>query len=213
MKSVQLTCVALALFAGSALLLSTTSAQTTGEAKTYDFKDPKGVNGIGFYVNSKYEPFFGVGSGITGTITYDPADPKSFAGSISVDASTLQVTNATMTGHMLGEQWLNAESHAQITMTFDKVTKVEDGESGSKVLTIDGKLQAMGLSLDKTVQVSVSHLPDGAKQRGGADAGDLLVLRSTFTVGRKDLGIKPGQSLDKVGNEIGITVGIVGYEQ
>lgn len=213
MKPVQFAAVALALAIGSATLLSSTAAQTAGNAKTYDFKDPKGVNGIAFYVNSKLEPFFGLGAGVTGTIDYDPANPESFSGSISVDASTLEVSNGTMTDHMIGAQWVNAEEHPKITMTFDKVTKVEDGESGSKILTIDGKLQALGLSLDKTVKVTVSHIPDGAQARGGADSGDLLVLRSTFTVSRADLGIKPGQSLDKVGNEVGITVGIAGYEQ
>ncbi len=214
MKFVKIASAAVALVALSMLVYTGHAEQSAaGNAKTYDFKDPKGVNGIGFFLNSKYEPFVGTGSGVTGTVTYDPKDPKAMTGSISIAADTLRVTNPTMTEHMHGEQWLNVEANPTITVTFGKVTKVEDGEIGDKLLTVDAKLSAMGLTLDKEIVVGAMYLPDGAKARGGAESGDLLVLRSNFIVTRKDLGIKPEMGGDKVGNEIGIVVGIAGYEK
>ena len=40
--------------------------------------------------------------------------------------------------------------------------------------------------------------------------GDLLVLRSTFTIKRSDYGIKPGQNLDKVADEVELRLAIAG---
>ncbi len=213
-KPVAFLALGLVVFGG----VLSTQAQDDESAKesvavTYDFEDPKGVNGIGFFVNSRLEPFIGTGSGVTGEVTYDPKKPEAFSGSISIDATTLSVTNPTMTEHMHSAKWLKTEDHPQITMTFDEVTEVEDGDSGDKVLTVKGKLKALGLSLEKTVTISASVIEDGAEARGGGKRGDLLVLRSNFVVTRKDLGLQPDTGADKVGNEIGIVVGIVGYEK
>ena len=38
----------------------------------------------------------------------------------------------------------------------------------------------------------------------------LLVVRSKFTVSREEFGIKPGEYLDKVANEIAISINLAG---
>jgi hypothetical protein len=40
--------------------------------------------------------------------------------------------------------------------------------------------------------------------------GDLLVIRSSFTVKRSDFGIMPGQAEDKVSDAIELTLSIAG---
>jgi len=40
--------------------------------------------------------------------------------------------------------------------------------------------------------------------------GDLLVIRSNFTIKRIDFGINPGAPQDKVSNEIELTLSIAG---
>jgi hypothetical protein len=40
--------------------------------------------------------------------------------------------------------------------------------------------------------------------------GDLLVLRSSFTINRSVYGIKPGQNMDKVAEEIELRLAIAG---
>jgi len=44
----------------------------------------------------------------------------------------------------------------------------------------------------------------------GSHEGDLLVIRSTFTVKRNEFNINPGQYEDKVANEIELTLSIAG---
>lgn len=196
------------LVAASAVL--TTRAQD-GAARTFDFKDPKGINAIGFFVNSDLEPIIGVGSGVSGTVSYDPAHPESFGGTIRVATDSLQTGHGKMNEHMHGDGWLKAGSNPTIDFVFEKVTAVDIADDGSAVLTVDGKLSLAGITLDKTVQIQATYHEGKAKARGGAKSGDLLKLQSMFTVSRADFGIKPDMDGTKVGTEVNVMVAIMGY--
>ncbi|MEM1444997.1 MAG: YceI family protein [Planctomycetota bacterium] len=187
------------------------------ETATYDFADPKGVNGVMFVLDSELEPFVGIGGGISGQVTYDAEDPTSFSGAISLDATTLQLVSGRMTDVMYGADWLNVEKRATITVTFGEVTNVHaahdhgeaEGHDHGDVLTVNGTLTFGPFSIDKQFNIDATVIEDGGTQRGAGE-GDLLVLRSTFTVDRFDLGIEnPGT--DKVAQSITVMVPIAGY--
>lgn len=211
---------AIALAGAVGLYVNHTTAQTTkpatqpaAGAKTFDFADPKGVNSITFFVDSKLEPFGGIGGGISGKVTYDPGNPEGIRGEIAIPTSELRVANGKMTEVMLGEGWLDAENAPTIRFTFEKVTSTKDLHDGGKELLIHGHLSVAGVKIKKYATVRVYHIEDGAKARGGAKEGDLLVLKSEFSVGRKDFNIKTGMDGSKVGNTVRINVGIAGYEK
>ncbi|MEM1098602.1 MAG: YceI family protein [Planctomycetota bacterium] len=209
----------------SALTLATggvIAGSAAAEAVTYDFADPKGVNGVMFVLDSELEPFVGIGGGISGEVTYDAEDPTSFSGAISLDATTLQLVNGRMTDVMFGADWLNTEERATITVTFHGVASVDvavpsdaepaapnEAEPETDKLYVDGTLTFGPFSIDKQFVIEPTVIEDGGTDRG-AGAGDLLVLRSVFTVDRFDLGIEnPG--VNKVARSIEITVPIAGY--
>ena len=209
---------------GAALAFGMFAGTTAGaESATYDFADPKGVNGVMFVLDSQLEPIVGIGGGITGEVTYDPENPQSFSGAISLDATTLQLVNARMTQVMFGGDWLNVEERPTITVTFHDVASVEeahhehdhsntehaDEDHHATVLTVNGTLTFGPASLDKQFVIEPTVIQDGGTQRG-AGSGDLLVLRSVFTVDRFDLGIED-PSVEKVARSIEITVPIAGY--
>lgn len=210
-----------------------TAAYFTGtsaaESVTYDFADPKGVNGVMFVLDSEVEPFVGIGGGITGEVTYDPDAPAEFSGAISLDATTLQLVSGRMTDVMYGADWLNVEERPAITATFNSVESVDivieggeavqvadnelelpEGATASvDALIVNGTLTFGPFSIDKQFVIEPTVIEDGGTTRG-AGSGDLLVLRSTFTVDRFDLGIEnPG--VEKVARAITVTVPIAGY--
>lgn len=179
------------------------------EAVTYDFADPKGVNGVMFVLDSEVEPFVGIGGGITGEVTYDPAEPTSFSGSISLDATTLQLVSGRMTDVMYGADWLNVEERPTITVTFNETHQVvEDDPEAPVTLIVEGTLSFGPFSIEKEFEIEPTFVENGGTQRG-AGQGDLLVLRCEFTVNRFDLGIEDPS--DKVSPEITVFVPIVGY--
>jgi len=189
--------------------VATLSTLSHAEVQTFDFKDPKGVNNIVFKLDAPLESINGTASGISGTVSADPANPGDVKGTITVDTVSLHVPNPVMKEHMLGEKWLNTTAHPTITFELKSVANVKrDGNTGTADVT--GTFTLKGIKKDITVPVQVTYLPGKLKARGGDVDGDLLVLRSNFQINRSDFGIQAGQSTDKVAESIDVSLSIAG---
>lgn len=179
------------------------------ESLAFDFKDPKGVNNIVFKLDAPLESINGTASGITGTITADPANPADVKGRIVVATETLHVPNPVMKEHLHGPKWLDISTHPEIVFELKEVSNVKrDGDSGTA--DVKGTFTLKGISKDITVPVKVTYLPGKLKARGGDVDGDLLVVRSNFTINRSDFQIQAGQNTDKVSEEIDISLSLAG---
>lgn len=183
------------------------------ETTTFDFDDPKQVNGVVFVVDSKLEPITGMIGGVGGIVDYDPAEPTSLSGSITIDLAEVSLINPKMTKHLKGDEWLNISDAFVATMMFDKVTSFTEKDGGGTMLEVEATLAFGGKQLPMTVMIDATHLPDAANERGMAESGDLLILRSMFNLSRLDLGIKPDMPTDNVGEKITVMVPIVGYSK
>ena len=174
----------------------------------FDFKDTKGVNNVSFKTEAPVETIKGNATGISGKVTFDPANPGAVRGKIVLATSSLHVPNPRMNEHLHGGQWLDAAKFPEISF---EALSAKDIKTEGNVTTanIVGKMTIKGTTHDVTLPVTMSYLKDKLKQRSGVD-GDLLVLRSTFIVKRSDYGINPGQLLNKVSNDIQLVLGIAG---
>ena len=197
--------------AQSALILAiATLGLTAIQAESFDFKDPKGVNNVRFTLDAPLESTSGTASGISGTVEFDPAHPENTSGTITLETNTLMVPNSMMRDHLLGENWMNAEKYPEITF---ETTGAETEQSDDNVfeLAVTGKLTVKGITKEITVPVTLNYLPGKLADRtGGKLQGDLLVLRTSFTITRSDFGINAGQYEDKVSDEIALKLSIAG---
>ena len=191
------------------LLALATSTFAQAEPLTFDFKDPKGVNNVVFKLDAPLESINGTASGISGTVTGDPEKLDTIKGRIVVAAETLHVPNPVMKEHLHGEKWLDTKANAEIVFDLKSVSNVKrDGNSGTA--DVSGTFTLKGISKDVTVPVTITYLPGKLKARGGDVDGDLLVIRSNFTINRSDFQIQAGQSTDKVAEEIEVSLSIAG---
>lgn len=178
---------------------------------TFDFKDPKGVNGIQFSLDSLLEPISGTAGGVTGSVSFDPAKPGATTGRIAVAAKTLVVPNATMTEHLHGDGWLNVAKHPEIVF---ELTRLDVTKTVGNVTTgtASGRFTLKGVTREIKVPVTLTYLAGAFGKRINKPEikGDLLVLRGEFTLLRADYGIQPGQNEDKVNPEVKITLAVVG---
>lgn len=181
--------------------------------ETFDFKDPKGINNAGFKLDAPLESINGSASGVSGTVTFDPDHPGATTGKIIVAASTLTVPNAMQQGIMRGGQWMDAAKYPEISFEEKELRNVKtEGE----ITTADavGTFTCKGISKEMTVPVKLTYLKGklGDRMRGmpGAKEGDLLVIRSNFSIKRTDFNINPGKYEDKVAEEINLTLSIAG---
>lgn len=192
--------------ASAALILSAFAAP-----RSFDFKDPKGVNNVQFSLDAPLESITGTATGISGSIAFDPSNPAATTGRIVLATSSLTVGNAMMKDHLHSEGWLDVAKHPEIVFEARAVSGVK---TSGDVTTADvkGTLTVRGVSREITVPVSFTYLPGklGARINKPEIGGDLLVVRADFAIQRSDFGIKPGQMTDKVSEEIRLRLSIAG---
>lgn len=195
----------------AAIAACTSAAMAAPE--TFDFKDPKNVNNVTFHLDAHLEAINGSASGISGTVTYDPEHPDKTTGKIAVASSSMMVPNPMMRDVLLGNQWMDVTKFPEISFTLKDLKNVKTDDN---VTTADatGTFACKGVSKEITVPVKFTYLKDKLAERlqgmPGKHEGDLLVIRSHFTIKRSDYNINPGQYEDKVANEIELNLAIAG---
>ena len=174
----------------------------------FDFKDPKGVNNVVFKTDAPLESINGVGTGVSGKVNFDPADPGATKGTIKLSVTSLHVPNPKMKEHLHGGQWMDATQHPDIV--FD-IVSLKNARKEGNVTTAEvvGKMTIKGTSKEIRVPAKITYLPGKLKDRQGKD-GDLLVVRSNFTVKRSEFGINAGKGEDKVSDEIELSLSLAG---
>ena len=174
----------------------------------FDFKDPKKVNNVVFLLDAPLESINGTAIGVSGTVTFDPAKPSATTGKIVLATSSLHVDNPVMKGHLLDEKWMHASKFPTIEFIVEKMTKVKTSGT-TTTATIVGKLTVKGVTKKVTVPVRLTYLK-GLLIKRNRVPGDLLVLRSDFTIRRSDYGINAGIKEEKVSNEIELKLRVAG---
>ena len=194
----------LALFAAVSFATAVLAAP-----QTFDFKDPKGINNAGFKLDAPLESINGTASGVSGTVTFDPENPGATTGKIVVAANTLTLPNTMQQGHMRGPQWMDVAKYPEITFETKELKNVKT-EGDVTTADVTGIFTCKGISKEITVPVKLTYLKGKLADRMPNMKGDLLVIRSNFSIKRSDFNLNPGQMADKVSEEIDLTLSIAG---
>lgn len=190
-------------------LVASVASFATAAPLTFDFKDPKSVNNAVFKLDAPLEAINGSANGISGSVTFDPANPGATKGKIVIAAESLYVPNPTMKGHLHGATWMDVANHKEITFEAKELKNVKT--AGDKTAAdASGTLTIKGVSKEVTLPVTLTYLKGKLGQRVPNMNGDLLVIRSNFTVKRSDFGINSGKFEEKVSDEISLTLSIAG---
>jgi len=197
------------VFSGLGLTVLAASFAQAGPVE-FDFKDPKKVNSVAFFLDSTFEPFNGIATGVSGKITFDPASPSNTSGNITIETKSLVLANRGMQDTMLGAEWLDAKKNPKIEFTVKRVTDAKKASEMIHELTVVGDMTVRGVTRELSVAVKLTYLPNKLDERSSSMKGDLLMVRSNFTIKRKDFGIKPDASDKVVAEEIEIRVSVAG---
>ena len=191
------------------LALVTLAGLAFAAPQSFDFKDPKGINNAGFKLDAPLESINGSASGVSGTVTFDPSNPGATKGKIIVITSTLAVPNPMQRQHMLSDKWLDAAKFPQISFESSAFKNVQT-TGDTTTADVTGTFTLKGVSKEITVPVKLTYLKGKLGQRMPNQQGDLLVIRSNFSIKRSDFNIMPGQFEDKVSDTIDITLSVAG---
>ena len=190
------------------LILSVAPGVLIADSIKFDFRDSKKVNNVVFLMDAPLESINGTATGVSGTVSFDPAKPAATAGKIVLSTSSLHVDNPVMKKHMLDEGWMHVSKFPTIEFVAGKMTEVKT--TGTTITgTIDGKLTVKGVTKKVSVPVRLTYLKGMLIKRNRVP-GDLLVLRSDFTIKRSDYGINAGNNEEKVSDEIELKLRVAG---
>ena len=185
------------------------AASALAAPQTFNFKDPKGVNNAVFKLDAPLEAITGSANGISGSVSFDPANPAATSGKIVVAATSLHVPHPMMKEHMLGEQWLDTSKHKEIIFEAKSLANVKT-TGDNTTADVTGTLTIKGVSKEVTIPVKFAYLKDKLGSRVPNQKGDLLVLRADFPIKRGDFNINPKAPADKVAESIDVTLSIAG---
>ncbi len=195
----------------TSLLALATVAAATAAPLSFDFKDPKGVNAARFSLDAPLEAISGTGNGISGTVSFDPANPSALTGALTLTTASLTVPNGTMNEHLHGENWLDVATYPEITFKAVSVSDVTTTGDSTQA-TVTGELTIKGVTKTISAPVSLTYLPGKLADRtAGAMQGDLLVLRTKFSINRSEFNIMAGQVTDKVAETIDLSLALAGH--
>lgn len=175
----------------------------------FDLKDRKGVNNIVFLLDAPLESINGTTNGITGKVSFDPDAPEDTSGKMIVAVETLSVPNSRMEGKMMNEEWLDAKNHPEIVFELNGLSDVEQDGATYKG-TAHGTMTIKGVSKEMKVPVAISYLEGKLMARQGTE-GDILVVRSSFSISRSDFGVNEGAMEDKVADEVELRLSVAGF--
>src|SRR4051812_31617771 len=190
-------------------LMIVSSGGVVAAPLTFYFKNPKSVNNAVFKLDAPLEAVSGSANGISGTVNFDPEKPAATKGKIVVSSESVTVPNSMMNGHLHGGQWLDSKKYPELSF---EVKELKDArtEGDSTTAKAVGTFTCKDVSKELTIPVKLTYLKDKLGQRVPNMKGDLLVIRSTFTIKRSDFHINAHQFEDKVSDEIELTLSIAG---
>ena len=179
-------------------------------AKTveFDFKDPKGINSILFHLDAPLESINGSGNDISGMVRFNIDRPEASTGEIILKSESLHVGNPVLKEHMHGVDWLDVKKFPNIKFSFTSLASIKKNKN-TVTGVANGKMTIRNVTIAMPITVTITYL-EGLLEKRNRVPGDLLVVRSKFSVKRGDFDIQKGKNLEKVANDIEIILNLAG---
>lgn len=139
---------------------------------------------------------------VSGTLNYDPADPKKATVEASIDVSSITTRDEKRDGHLKSPDFFDVAKFPTITFKSKKVEAAGKGK-----LKVTGDLTLHGVT--KEVKLDVAGPSAAIKDPWGLERG---AASATTKINRKDFGLTWNKALETgglaVGEEVSITLDI-----
>lgn len=113
----------------------------------------------------------GTFSGLTGTIIFDPEDPKGGNFDVQLSAGTIDTGNKTKDKHARGKNWFDIEKYPSATFTSSDMRQMDDQWE------VDGVIEIHGIQKAITIPFTFQEKADR-----GIFKGDFSLDRNDFEI-------------------------------
>lgn len=177
----------------------------------FDVKDPKGVNGLSITIDSPLEPQFGTAADLSGFVDFNESNPTDSSAHFIVGTNSVRLATPGITEAMLQEWCLNPAKYPTIEFKTTKINAAEKLSDNVWKINASGDFTLSGVTKPLEIVATITKVPGGLQQRGGVPRaqGDLLVVRSDFSINRRDFNVAPDLSDRIIGNKIDLKLAAV----
>jgi polyisoprenoid-binding protein YceI len=121
----------------------------------------------------------------------------------------VQFPNPGITATAHGPDGFDVQRYPTIEFAVREVRKARSSGPSTYAATVVGDFTCRGVTRRLNVEATLTHLPGKAAERHRSGT-DLIVLRATFKIRRRDFGIKPRKGDEVLGEEVEVRLGIAG---
>ncbi len=178
--------------------------------KTFDFNDPRGLGAkqVDFaFESQRLGQVKGSVNLLSGTVSFDPANPAATKGKIVLATSSLQVSEKVLMKMLPRPEWMNVEKFPEITFeakSLKNIRTMQDKRETQAIVT--GTLTVRGVAKEVTVPVVFKYLENTPSPNG-----DVLNMQGEFTIKRTDFGINLGKEEKDISDAIRISFTIPAF--
>ncbi|MCP4793840.1 MAG: hypothetical protein GY882_11005, partial [Actinomycetia bacterium] len=171
-RTLSLILLVATVLAGPILMPASTSAQTYTFDTSHSQVGFKVRHNVISWVHGRFNSF-------EGTVTYDPAKPKSLSANVTLQIASVDTENAKRDDHLRSADFFAAEEFPTATFVSKKVTKADKDGTFQLIgdLTIKGVTKEVSMAVEPIAGPIALATPDHRGPiRYAAHARTLLVL-------------------------------------
>lgn len=202
MKTINGILMVAALSMGAQALAAETTFKLTSAAKTKPLASVES--------KTEVETFVGKTSKLSGTLKFDPA-AKTGGGTITLNVKDLSTGVPLRDEHMNSAQWLDSAKFPTISFTTTEVKYLKGDQ-----YQVKGNLTLHGVTKAITTTATVKHLKESKQTKDQGFKGDVVQVKTNFTVTLADYGVilpAPVAKNNKVSKTVKIAITAFGQSK
>jgi polyisoprenoid-binding protein YceI len=178
--------------------------------QTFNFEDKSGRNQATFTSQAPLEDINGTASGISGTVSFDPANfAKTLKGKILVQVASINTGIELRNHHLQSANWLDAKNYPSVSFEIVSVYDLKQVADNKLEFKIKGNFSAHGITKEVTADAESSYLIESEATQKRAP-GDLLGVHAKFNIKLSEFNVDNALIGNKVSENIEIGVNLVG---
>jgi polyisoprenoid-binding protein YceI len=175
--------------------------------KTMYIDDRAGNNQVSVLSESTLEDFTVVCNQVKGKCELDPKDLATLRGRFSLRVEHLRTGIELRDEHLRGPDWMDAKNHPEVTIDVTSVEDIRTTSANEAALTLVGTCTIKGKSNEVRLPAALTYLDESPVTQRRVK-GDLLRLRSEFSIMLSDYGVTGPPGSDFIGLKVADTMQI-----
>lgn len=193
------------VLAGATLALGGLTTAATPEAANWNVDGSH--TAVSWSVKHFFTPVKGQFDDFEVTLAYDQENPENSSVQVRIPVASLNSGNERRDGHLLSEDFFEAETHPYITFVSESVTRVSEDELLVRgPLTIKGQARTVELPVKL---LGVAQIPEEMREAFGG-IQHVASFETNLRLDRRDFGVGVGNwaATAVVGKDVDVTISV-----